>query len=244
MSLNKPMRDGRVSGTAHRHVYGWKGWLVFTGPVGQWLGQRRAARLVSFLMRIGSVWIYILNGSCCCVSQASSQSGQPLKFTTSDSCDRIKDEFQFLQAQYHRYATNNIWDIATEFIVMTGTIDFGVLALFEAAFLPVDTARVELSFGHFPGVWRLIRRIQVCSCADMSKKLLVKCINAFLTQQIQILWEDQCHCHVFYILNMKPEPADDHLPWQNRYTLIHVSPSKLTSFNISVLSLQFEVGVW
>ncbi|KAL1021983.1 hypothetical protein UPYG_G00020730 [Umbra pygmaea] len=32
---------------------------------------------------------------------ASSQSSQPLKFTTSDSCDRIKDEFQFLQAQYH-----------------------------------------------------------------------------------------------------------------------------------------------
>uniref|UniRef100_A0AAY4BNI6 Groucho/TLE N-terminal Q-rich domain-containing protein n=1 Tax=Denticeps clupeoides TaxID=299321 RepID=A0AAY4BNI6_9TELE len=31
----------------------------------------------------------------------SSQSSQPLKFTTSDSCDRIKDEFQFLQAQYH-----------------------------------------------------------------------------------------------------------------------------------------------
>ncbi|PWA20855.1 hypothetical protein CCH79_00007196 [Gambusia affinis] len=31
-------------------------------------------------------------------SQASSQQ---LKFTTSDSCDRIKDEFQFLQAQYH-----------------------------------------------------------------------------------------------------------------------------------------------
>ncbi|XP_061552987.1 TLE family member 5-like isoform X2 [Phycodurus eques] len=34
-------------------------------------------------------------------SQASAQSGQALKFTTSDSCDRIKDEFQFLQAQYH-----------------------------------------------------------------------------------------------------------------------------------------------
>uniref|UniRef100_A0AAY5KG05 Groucho/TLE N-terminal Q-rich domain-containing protein n=1 Tax=Esox lucius TaxID=8010 RepID=A0AAY5KG05_ESOLU len=32
------------------------------------------------------------------LSQASSQQ---LKFTTSDSCDRIKDEFQFLQAQYH-----------------------------------------------------------------------------------------------------------------------------------------------
>ncbi|AWP16275.1 Guanine nucleotide-binding protein G(q) subunit alpha [Scophthalmus maximus] len=34
-------------------------------------------------------------------NSASSQSGQALKFTTSDSCDRIKDEFQFLQAQYH-----------------------------------------------------------------------------------------------------------------------------------------------
>ncbi|MBN3315533.1 AES protein, partial [Atractosteus spatula] len=36
------------------------------------------------------------------LNEASSQSSQPLKFTTSDSCDRIKDEFQFLQAQYHR----------------------------------------------------------------------------------------------------------------------------------------------
>ncbi|KAG9343239.1 hypothetical protein JZ751_014218 [Albula glossodonta] len=35
---------------------------------------------------------------------ASSQSSQQLKFTTSDSCDRIKDEFQFLQAQYHSSA--------------------------------------------------------------------------------------------------------------------------------------------
>uniref|UniRef100_A0A8C5C2X8 Chico n=1 Tax=Gadus morhua TaxID=8049 RepID=A0A8C5C2X8_GADMO len=35
------------------------------------------------------------------VFRTPSQSGQPLKFTTSDSCDRIKDEFQFLQAQYH-----------------------------------------------------------------------------------------------------------------------------------------------
>uniref|UniRef100_A0A8C7H9Z5 Transducin-like enhancer protein 4 n=1 Tax=Oncorhynchus kisutch TaxID=8019 RepID=A0A8C7H9Z5_ONCKI len=36
--------------------------------------------------------------ACLSVLQASSQQ---LKFTTSDSCDRIKDEFQFLQAQYH-----------------------------------------------------------------------------------------------------------------------------------------------
>ncbi|XP_043910727.1 TLE family member 5 [Protopterus annectens] len=33
--------------------------------------------------------------------KASSHLPQQLKFTTSDSCDRIKDEFQLLQAQYH-----------------------------------------------------------------------------------------------------------------------------------------------
>ncbi len=41
------------------------------------------------------------------IFQASSQSTQALKFTTSDSCDRIKDEFQFLQAQYHRYTKHS-----------------------------------------------------------------------------------------------------------------------------------------
>ncbi|EGW03108.1 Amino-terminal enhancer of split [Cricetulus griseus] len=34
-------------------------------------------------------------------SPGSSHLPQQLKFTTSDSCDRIKDEFQLLQAQYH-----------------------------------------------------------------------------------------------------------------------------------------------
>ncbi|XP_056145599.1 transducin-like enhancer protein 4 isoform X10 [Lampris incognitus] len=31
----------------------------------------------------------------------SHQPGQPFKFTVTESCDRIKEEFQFLQAQYH-----------------------------------------------------------------------------------------------------------------------------------------------
>ncbi|PSN58259.1 Transducin-like enhancer protein 4 [Blattella germanica] len=29
------------------------------------------------------------------------QPGQPFKFTVGESCDRIKEEFNFLQAQYH-----------------------------------------------------------------------------------------------------------------------------------------------
>uniref|UniRef100_A0A671SV16 Protein groucho-2-like n=1 Tax=Sinocyclocheilus anshuiensis TaxID=1608454 RepID=A0A671SV16_9TELE len=37
---------------------------------------------------------------------APHQPGQPgFKFTVAESCDRIKDEFQFLQAQYHRSTT-------------------------------------------------------------------------------------------------------------------------------------------
>uniref|UniRef100_A0A8B9LKW8 Protein groucho-1 n=1 Tax=Astyanax mexicanus TaxID=7994 RepID=A0A8B9LKW8_ASTMX len=40
--------------------------------------------------------------SCVSVLQAPHQPGQPgFKFTVAESCDRIKDEFQFLQAQYH-----------------------------------------------------------------------------------------------------------------------------------------------
>ncbi|XP_030782388.1 transducin-like enhancer protein 4 isoform X2 [Rhinopithecus roxellana] len=33
--------------------------------------------------------------------RAPHQPAQPFKFTISESCDRIKEEFQFLQAQYH-----------------------------------------------------------------------------------------------------------------------------------------------
>ncbi|OUC47731.1 hypothetical protein D917_06705, partial [Trichinella nativa] len=34
--------------------------------------------------------------------QGPPQTGQPFKFTVVEACDRIKEEFNFLQAQYHR----------------------------------------------------------------------------------------------------------------------------------------------
>lgn len=34
--------------------------------------------------------------------QGPPQPGQPIKFTVGESCDRIKEEFNFLQAQYHK----------------------------------------------------------------------------------------------------------------------------------------------
>ena len=39
----------------------------------------------------------------CLFLQAPHQPGQPFKFTVAENCDRIKEEFSFLQAQYHRY---------------------------------------------------------------------------------------------------------------------------------------------
>ncbi|KAF7419137.1 hypothetical protein HZH68_001790 [Vespula germanica] len=35
------------------------------------------------------------------VFEGPPQPGQPFKFSVSESCDRIKEEFSFLQAQYH-----------------------------------------------------------------------------------------------------------------------------------------------
>ncbi|KAK0181324.1 hypothetical protein PV327_003617, partial [Microctonus hyperodae] len=37
------------------------------------------------------------------------QPGQPFKFTVGDSCDRIKEEFNFLQAQYHNVVDGEVF---------------------------------------------------------------------------------------------------------------------------------------
>lgn len=39
-------------------------------------------------------------------AQVPLQPGQSFKFTVLETLDRIKEEFQFLQAQYHRYKLN------------------------------------------------------------------------------------------------------------------------------------------
>ncbi|XP_048833317.1 TLE family member 5-like isoform X2 [Brienomyrus brachyistius] len=52
------------------------------------------------LPRYFSIFQYAINRNVL-ISRHYQASSQQLKFTTSDSCDRIKDEFQFLQAQYH-----------------------------------------------------------------------------------------------------------------------------------------------
>lgn len=50
---------------------------------------------------------------CVCVRARTRQTphqapGQPFKFTIPESLDRIKEEFQFLQAQYHRWITQTL----------------------------------------------------------------------------------------------------------------------------------------
>lgn len=44
------------------------------------------------------------------VLQGPPQPGQPFKFSVGESCDRIKEEFNFLQAQYHRYPSSRIYE--------------------------------------------------------------------------------------------------------------------------------------
>ena len=62
-----------------------------------------------------SVFVFIIRHAninnplsvCLSVCQAPHQApGQPFKFTIPESLDRIKEEFQFLQAQYHRWITH------------------------------------------------------------------------------------------------------------------------------------------
>ncbi|KAF2356242.1 Groucho/TLE N-terminal Q-rich domain [Trinorchestia longiramus] len=36
------------------------------------------------------------------------QPGQPFKFTVAESCDRMKEEFNFLQAQYHKPSSTSV----------------------------------------------------------------------------------------------------------------------------------------
>lgn len=46
-----------------------------------------------------AAWLFFSGGA---GVEVPHQPGQPFKFTVTESCDRIKEEFQFLQAQYHR----------------------------------------------------------------------------------------------------------------------------------------------
>lgn len=50
---------------------------------------------------------FLSSPTCCWVwLEVPHQPGQPLKFTVTESCDRIKEEFHFLQAQYHRWESD------------------------------------------------------------------------------------------------------------------------------------------
>lgn len=54
------------------------------------------SHLTWILFKVWLIFCYLLQGP--------HQPGQPFKFTVAESCDRIKEEFSFIQAQYHRYS--------------------------------------------------------------------------------------------------------------------------------------------
>ncbi|KAK3764282.1 hypothetical protein RRG08_033364 [Elysia crispata] len=79
----------------------------------------------------------------------ASQTGQPFKFTVAESCDRIKEEFSFLQAQYHtlKMECEKLAQEKTEMqrhYVMRGGLDL------SASLAPAACLGFEGATGHRP----------------------------------------------------------------------------------------------
>ncbi|KAL3865819.1 hypothetical protein ACJMK2_043169, partial [Sinanodonta woodiana] len=112
------------------------------------------------------------------------QPGQPFKFTVAESCDRIKEEFSFLQAQYHSF-------ICFIFLVML---------LFQteiAKRLNAICAQVIpfLSQEH---------QQQVAAAVERAKQVTMTELNAIIGQQMQA--QHLPHAHAPPI-PMPPHPA-------------------------------------
>ena len=99
--------------------------------------------------------------------QGPHQPGQPFKFTVTESCDRIKEEFSFLQAQYHRLVTT-----------------FSVVLVVPCRVLPPRRLAVHLQIGRLS-----LARFR-CSCA--SKESLDDAVTPLSSIVLIVLADDMC----------------------------------------------------
>uniref|UniRef100_A0A667ZA14 TLE family member 3, transcriptional corepressor n=1 Tax=Myripristis murdjan TaxID=586833 RepID=A0A667ZA14_9TELE len=106
---------------------------------------------------------------------APHQPGQPgFKFTVAESCDRIKDEFQFLQAQYHSLKVeydklaNEKTEMQRHYVMVSGVI----------LQLPVEK-KVNLC------VFVLQHQQQVAQAVERAKQVTMTELNAIIGQQLQ-----------------------------------------------------------
>uniref|UniRef100_A0A669F5P9 Transducin-like enhancer protein 4 n=1 Tax=Oreochromis niloticus TaxID=8128 RepID=A0A669F5P9_ORENI len=98
------------------------------------------------------------------------QPGQPFKFTVTESCDRIKEEFQFLQAQYHSLK-----------------LECEKLASEKTEMQRHYVMYYEMSYG---------LNIEMHKQAEIVKRLNAICAQVipFLSQEVRL--QNACHCEL------------------------------------------------
>nr|XP_061804143.1 transducin-like enhancer protein 4 isoform X9 [Nerophis lumbriciformis] len=115
------------------------------------------------------------------------QPGQPFKFTVSESCDRIKEEFQFLQAQYHSLK-----------------MECEKLASEKTEMQRHYVMYYEMSYG---------LNIEMHKQAEIVKRLNAICAQVipFLSQEQQLQAQHLSHGHAIPV-PLTPHPAGLHPP--------------------------------
>ncbi|ERE73461.1 amino-terminal enhancer of split-like protein [Cricetulus griseus] len=136
-------------------------------------------------------------------SPGSSHLPQQLKFTTSDSCDRIKDEFQLLQAQYHSPESSAISEGCTA-QKQPEVGDWGKRGL-GSPFDPVLPTYYEMSYGlniEMHKQAEIVKRLngicaqvlpylsqehqqQVLGAIERAKQVTAPELNSIIRQQLQ-----------------------------------------------------------
>jgi hypothetical protein len=95
------------------------------------------------------VWVGVertIGHRCCLYLQGPPPPPGQLKFTVADTCDRIKEEFNFLQAQYHRQVCL-YFDIFPPFSELS-FLGYPWLprSLFRLFYMGIDSASRAVSF--------------------------------------------------------------------------------------------------
>ncbi|KAM8938817.1 TLE family member 5 isoform 1-T1 [Pelodytes ibericus] len=138
----------------------------------------------------------------------SSHLPQQLKFTTSDSCDRIKDEFQLLQAQYHRvgYSCPDIFNQTHVCLSLSLKLECDKLASEKSEMQRHYVMYYEMSYGlniEMHKQAEIVKRLngicaqvlpylsqehqqQVLGAIERAKQVTAPELNSIIRQQLQV----------------------------------------------------------
>ncbi|XP_018328388.1 transducin-like enhancer protein 4 isoform X2 [Agrilus planipennis] len=145
------------------------------------------------------------------------QAGQPFKFTVSESCDRIKEEFNFLQAQYHNLKLE-CEKLASEKIeiqrhyVMYYEMSYGLNV--EMHKQTEIAKRLNAIIAQILPFLSQEHQQQVASAVDRAKQVTMTELNAIIGQQrpdlprlLQQMHAQQIPAHAAPPIPMMPHPG-------------------------------------